>query len=273
MPFDEPFKTLLVYALLLAVLTIPLDLAYAKPKKAVKGLGYGLLLLLLGSLLMYALFLHSLGQPIYFVDSLAVGAAEKTCPSLFQASAAQRALSPVVALGESCAETLAFAPQYAYSFRAEKSGSPSEPFLKGVYQKTQPPALYSLAGAYDFSLYDAASNRLLGAFHQDQNAFLGPDANQVALEAGRSYRLEGTLKERPSSFKACKAPDGLPEWQLNCRVRCGADSDCGDGSDTSVDSCQFPGACQSYCKHQFGLAFTTTPADAPERIRVACSTS
>ena len=265
MPFNELLKTLLTYALLLVVLTIPVDLVRVHPKKAVKALAYAALLLLLGALFSYVLFLSSFGQSLYFLDPLEGLAREKTCPALSQTSAAQRALTQAVEVGEPCNETMHFGHQYEFGFRAEKSGYPSEPLIKGAYNKGQPAGLYSVAGVYDFTIHDAG-NRLLGKFQQDKNYFVGPDSNRLALEAGRAYKINWAFKEKPFGFKPCKTPTGLPEWQLNCLVPCGSDGDCGDGLDASADSCVFPGTCHGYCKRRYLVGFTTTPDNALENV-------
>ena len=265
MPLPELLKPLLVYALLFAVLTIPLDLIHQNRRRFLKALALAVPLLLLAALASHAWFLYSLDKPLHFSDSLQGLSGNPACPGLNDASFQALALTLPIETGEACNETMNFEKEYSLRFQPRKTGIPSEPLVKGVYQKGQASRFWSLAGWYDFSLADEA-HRLLGSYAQDQNHFQTPAGQPLSLEAGKTYYLEGRMKERPAGFKPCKTPLGVPEWQLTCFVRCRSNAPCEDGLPASTDSCQFPETCHSYCKHDFGGAFTVEPVKAMEEV-------
>ncbi len=258
-------KEALSLALLAALLTIPLDFVAVKFRLSWRHLvfRYVLPLALLGAAILYLSSLAALPHAQLSSPLTDPGAAAR-CPALQAGPAYTRILTPPVAEGQPCPSRAHFQQGYLIPFMPAKSGYASEPSLVAAYQ-TAPSVLLAIAGAYDLTLYDGQQH-LLGAFQQDKNYFASTaDGNQLFLFAGKPYALKLALKERPGGYDACLG-NGQPVLQLDCKVNCRAAGDCDDRDPASTDSCELPNTCVSYCRHQFGPVFTTTPAKAAENL-------
>ncbi len=254
--------------LVAAIVLAGLALAFLSRQKNISPLArlYAAPVLLFLLAVAFTVYLNALAAPASLEDGQAWLGMPPQCASLDRLGRGVHYLANNIVPGAVCERLVNFGKEHEFSFTATRSGFVGEPSARVAYQRGDEGRAEALGDSFEFTLY-APDQTWLGTYDRAKKYFKTQNNTALFLLKGTTYSVRASLFERPAGVKACPQQDGQPYWGIGCYVRCAKNSDCYDKNPATTDSCVFPDSCHSFCRHSYGLTFTTEPAGAVEALR------